>query len=459
MTNTIVAGAALSLTGRFAVQGEQARRGLELWAEHVNRQGGLRVRPSRPPRPVELRIYDDGSKIAGATAATEHLIADDGVELLFSPYGSVLALAAAEVAERHGRVLWNHGGSSDALEQRGFRHLVTLLSSASRYFVPVLDLAVQQAGTSEHPIRTVALLHGASGTFPRAVIGSARDHAVRLGLEIVLDEPYPPPPLPNPGDAEATGPPDPCSPLPRTGTSARRAALPRSPLDSGAPRPRGPVPVAKPMFAPRSGGAGGEGLSPLASRLARLRPDLILGVGTTEADLAFAQALRAHSVEARLIGLVAAPIERFREVLGADADGLCGPSQWEPTLGGTPDLGPTSAQFGTAFRDRFGLEPDYPAAQAYAAGLIAARCADLAGSLENDALRRAAGTLDLTTFYGRFRLDRQTGRQVGHTMVVAQWQAGRKQIVWPAAVRTAPYQAPVPTALPTTRPSTEAPSS
>ena len=101
-----------------------------------------------------------------------------------------------------------------------------------------------------------------------------------------------------------------------------------------------------------------------------------------------------------------------------------------------------------------GLEAEYAGAFC-----LAYRSVELVGSLENDTLRRAAGTLDLTTFYGRFRLDRQTGRQVGHTMVVAQWQAGRKQIVWPAAVRTAPYQAPVPTALPTTRPSTEAPSS
>jgi branched-chain amino acid transport system substrate-binding protein len=425
MTSTIVAGAALSLTGRFAVQGEQARRGLDLWTEHVNQQGGLRVHPFEPPQAVELQVYDDTSKIAGAQSASERLIAEDRVHLLFSPYSSVLALAAAEVAERHRRVLWNHGGSSDALEQRGFRYPVTLLSSASRYFVPVLDLAVNQAGTPEHPIRTVALVHGASGTFPKAVIDGARTHAARLGLSIVLDDPYPSPPLPAPRDAETTGDVASCLPLPRTreGTGER--------------------------------GTPGE-LVPLVSRLARLGPDLILGVGTTEADLAFAQQLRAGGVNARMIALVAAPIERFREVLGADADGFCGPSQWEPSLGGTPDVGPTSTRFSEAFRQRFGLEPDYPAAQAYAAGLIAARCTELAGSLDDDALRRAASTLSLTTFYGRFRLDRQTGRQVGHTMVVAQWQAGQKQIVWPAAVRTAPYQAVVPTALPTTRPSTEA---
>jgi hypothetical protein len=48
--------------------------------------------------------------------------------------------------------------------------------------------------------------------------------------------------------------------------SARRAALPRSPLDSGAPRPRVPLPVAKPIVAPRSG-AGGEGVTPSSEAL------------------------------------------------------------------------------------------------------------------------------------------------------------------------------------------------
>ncbi len=450
-TGTIAAGAALSLTGRFAVQGEQARRGLSLWAEHVNRRGGLVVGPGAPPVPVELRVYDDGSKIAGAAAATERLIVQDRVDLLFSPYGSVLTLAVAEVAERHGRVLWNHGGSSDALEQRGYQSVVTLLSPASRYFVSVLDMAMQHSGAAERPIRSVAMLHGATGTFPQAVIAGARAHAARMGLDLVLDAPYPGaaltprPPLPTVGEGEKAGNSRGDSPLPRTGTSGR-----------------GPANIvlrttSQPMITPRSGGAGGEGLSALVSRLERLQPDLILGVGTTEADLAFARELRQQRVQSALVALVAAPIQRFREVLGPDADGFCGPSQWEPMLQGQPDLGPTSGQFSADFRARFGLEPDYPAAQAYAAGLIAARCAEMAASLDDAALRQAASTLDLTTFYGRFRLDPRTGQQVGHTMVVAQWQAGQKQVVWPADRATAPLQLPVPTAAPTARLSAEPP--
>ena len=187
----VTAGAALSLSGRFSVQGEQARRGLELWAEHLKDAGGLVVDSARPPRPITLHVYDDGSTRAGATAATERLVLEDRVQLLFSPYSSVLALAAAQVSERHGRVLWNHGGSSDAIDRAGFQRVVSFLAPASGYFTPVLDLAAHIATQSGRPAPSVALLYGATGTFPSAVAEGARTHAARLGLQIILDQPYP----------------------------------------------------------------------------------------------------------------------------------------------------------------------------------------------------------------------------------------------------------------------------
>jgi branched-chain amino acid transport system substrate-binding protein len=187
----------------------------------------------------------------------------------------------------------------------------------------------------------------------------------------------------------------------------------------------------------------------LVAHLTHLRPDLILGVGTTEADLAFAPVARHQGLSPSSIALVAAPIEHFAAVLGPDADGFLGPSQWEPTLPGQPDLGPTSADFAARFRARFGMTADYPAAQAYAAGLVAAECVRRAGSLDDPALHETAGQLDLATFYGRFRLDPTTGQQAGHELVVVQWQAGQKRIVWPPAAATAELQRPVPTAAPT----------
>lgn len=389
MRRSLKVGAPLSLSGRFAIQGQQARRGLALWAEDVNRAGRLTISSGDDLTPIDLVVIDDGSTRAGATSATERLILQDRVDLLFSPYSSVLTIAAAEVAEQHGRVLWNHGGSSDALEERGYRHIVTLLSPASRYFEPVLEMAAAQPGIGSHACRRVVLLHGKRGTFPAAVADGAERCAAGLGFEVVLRAPYP-----DPAD----------------------------------------LPV-------------------LLLRIASLQPDIVLGVGTTEADLAFAREARREGLSAPVMALIAAPIEHFGETLGDEANGFCGPSQWEPTLRDSPGIGPTSAAFAASFRARFGVEADYPAAQAYAAGLIAAECVRRAGSLSDDALLEAARTLDLTTFYGRFRLDPATGQQVGHQIVVVQWQAGGKQIVWPPAAATSAYQLRAPTAAPTPAPS------
>ena len=63
------------------------------------------------------------------------------------------------------------------------------------------------------------------------------------------------------------------------------------------------------------------------------------------------------------------------------------------------------------------------------------RCIQECGSLDDLALRDAAAPLDFTTYYGRFRIDASTGRQVGKSSLLVQWQQGRKVIVWPPEYR------------------------
>jgi len=46
---------------------------------------------------------------------------------------SGLALPVAEVAHEQGKVLWNHGGSSDEILNRGWPHLVSTPTPASDY--------------------------------------------------------------------------------------------------------------------------------------------------------------------------------------------------------------------------------------------------------------------------------------------------------------------------------------
>ena len=92
------AGIPVSLSGQFQVQGRQALAGLQAWARDVNASGGVWVQGLGERLAVTVRHYDDGSRSDPARRATQRLISEDQVDLLFGPYSSVLTRATAEVA-------------------------------------------------------------------------------------------------------------------------------------------------------------------------------------------------------------------------------------------------------------------------------------------------------------------------------------------------------------------------
>ncbi len=173
-----------------------------------------------------------------------------------------------------------------------------------------------------------------------------------------------------------------------------------------------------------------DDLPKLMSELQRRSLDLILSAGAFEDECALARGLVAAGVRARAFALTAVAMHEFGQLLGAEAEGFLGPSQWEPGAAYAVDFGPGSAEVARRIHAQ-GAAADYPAAQAYAACLIAQRCLEEAGSADDEALWRAACSLDCTTFFGRFKIDPKTGLQVGHEMVWVQWQRRRKVTVWP----------------------------
>ncbi len=109
----------VSLSGQF-----RALAGLQAWAADANRAGGLPLSRAGPRRTVQVLYYDDAGRRDQVRRVTRRLITEDKVDLLMGPYSSVLARAAAEVAEEHGMLLWNQGGASDDIYEQGLRWLV-----------------------------------------------------------------------------------------------------------------------------------------------------------------------------------------------------------------------------------------------------------------------------------------------------------------------------------------------
>ncbi len=157
--------------------------------------------------------------------------------------------------------------------------------------------------------------------------------------------------------------------------------------------------------------------------------DILLVVGNFADELTLAPTLLARSW--RAAAFVGAGVEEVLAPLGYLREGLLGPAQWIATAPFEPDEGPDSDWFVAKYRDVTGVEPSYPAAQAFAAGLLCGRCLRDSGRSDDTSQLAAAHQLVCTTLYGGFRLDPQSGLQVGHQVLIVQWQNGIRRVVWP----------------------------
>src|SRR5216683_2150231 len=362
--DSIHVGMTAALTGRYSLPGRQALLGAQAWVEDTNRAGGIWLHSNRTQLPLRLTFYDDASEPEQCAALTEHLITEDQVDILLGPYSSGLALRAAEVAQRSQRVLWNHGGASEAIYTRGFAWVVGILSPPSTYFHSVIDFVRHTRPSASH----VALIHSTAGAFPKDVAAGAAQYGQQQVFETIHTYPYP---------------------------------------------------------------AGTTDFTPILKQLESAAPAVVLSVGRIEDDLRFATQYLQHKIPADVVGLIVTSLTLFRDTLGSAAAHFVGPSQWEPAMVTEPEYGPSSEEVLTRLLARYLESVDYPMAQAYAGGLVAQHCIEIAGTLDQHVLRQVASTLDFTTFYGRYRIDSRTGRQLGHRMPVVQWQSDRKVVVWP----------------------------
>ena len=155
--------------------------------------------------------------------------------------------------------------------------------------------------------------------------------------------------------------------------------------------------------------------------------DLLVGIGSFEDDIKIVRHLSAK----RPMITVAAGSTAFGQRLGAMAEGVIGPSQWEAGLRCSHLDGPSPEWFSAHFKKEFGMPPDYTAAQAFATGVVIQEAIRRAGGLEDERLRNAVADLDIHTLYGVFRIEPKSGRQIGHQTLLVIWQGGEKVVIWP----------------------------
>jgi branched-chain amino acid transport system substrate-binding protein len=184
--------------------------------------------------------------------------------------------------------------------------------------------------------------------------------------------------------------------------------------------------------------------SPVINKMISAKADALLGGGHYADGATLARQLHEQKAGVKWVTLLVAPDSPKFAELGDSAVGISVPSQWEPQAAFKPDFGPTVPAFTKAFTDKYKIAPAYHAAGGYAAGMVLQHAIEKAGSIDPAKVAAELNAMDVTTFFGRTKFStdpKQHGLQIGHDMVLAQWQKkdGKlvKEVIWPKAAKTA----------------------
>jgi branched-chain amino acid transport system substrate-binding protein len=182
--DTVKIGAAVSLTGNFAREGNLLKNGYAYWEKLVNEAGGIDVAGKKTR--VEVIYYDDESKPQSSARLTEKLITEDNVSFILGPYSSGIATATAAISEKYKVLTMTPMATADSLYQRGYKFIFCPAPLASTTLDPMLEM-IKKLPT---PPTTVAIA-GPDDLFPNVFAGAAQKKAEALGLKIVYNNKYP----------------------------------------------------------------------------------------------------------------------------------------------------------------------------------------------------------------------------------------------------------------------------
>jgi branched-chain amino acid transport system substrate-binding protein len=326
--NEVLIGGAISQTGQYAEPAGRQVNSIKLWVDEVNARGGLLGHK------ISLQLLDDKSDIQTAIKLYEKLITEDKVDVVLAPYSSGITEAVANVTERYKMPFVAYGAASSPIWEKGRRYIFNIVAVAEDYQKGAVHLA-KQIG-----VKTVAII-GQDSLFPRQAGKGAKEWARKLGIDVVLEENYPPK---------------------QTDFTALLQKIKA---------------------------AGAEAIisnSYFADSAAQLRQ------------------MREQNLNFKLYSSTVGPgLPNFPEQLGGTAEYVLGFSQWEPlpAIFGHPGM----KEYIERYEKRFGEKPNYHAGGAYGSLQVTEAALKQAGSFDHEKLREALATIDAQTIFGRYKVD------------------------------------------------------
>ena len=177
-------GFGMALTGGLAANGKAALMAMQIWAEDVNKKGGLLGRK------VELVNYDDQTKGATVPGIYTKLLDVDKVDFVVSGYGTNLIAPAMPIVMERKLVFPGLFGLANN-EKHNYRGYFQIMPAGPRPAVDWTNGFFEIASKQSPKPQTVALV-GADAEYPHNALAGARENVKKYGFKTVYDKTYPP---------------------------------------------------------------------------------------------------------------------------------------------------------------------------------------------------------------------------------------------------------------------------
>ncbi|WP_216621251.1 amino acid ABC transporter substrate-binding protein [Cupriavidus necator] len=380
--DTIVLGAAVSLTGKYSTNGKNTQDGYNLAVNRINEMGGVKV--GGKAYQLKILFYDDESTSARGAQLAERLISQDGVKFVLGPYSSGLTKAMAPVTEKYRIPMVEGNGADRNLFTQGYRYMFAVLNTSDYYLRAAINLAAeqaQQAGKSPKTLKVAIAIE--NDNFSQDVRDGVAEDAKRLGMQVVIDDKLPP----ELNDMSVT-----------------------------------------------------------LAKVKALKPDILVVSGHEKGAALAVRQVAEMRIDVPMLALTHCDSAQIIEKFGKSAEfAVCG-SQWDRTLSYKDRWFGTADQYAQRFEKAFRYDPPYQAAESSAAVLAFADAFERAGSLDTEKVRQALAATDLMTFYGPLKFDqsgKNTAKsmvlyqvQDGKFKVVAPGKWASSKVIYPAPAWT-----------------------
>lgn len=340
-TNTIVLGAADSLTGKYSTNGKNTQDGYNLAVKVINEKGGVKV--GNKHYQLKIIYYDDESTSARGAQLVERLIKQDHVDFVLGPYSSALTKAIAPITEKYKMPMVEGNGADRGLFKQGYKYMFAVLNTSDYYLRSAVSILADEAKKAGRDPKTLKIAIAIENdNFSQDVRDGIEEDAKKYGMKVVIDDKLP---------------------------------------------------------------ADLNDMSATLTKVKALKPDALFISGHEKGAVLGIRQVAAEKVYVPMLALTHCDSAQITEKFGKDANyAFCG-SQWDASLTYTDRWFGNPQKYAELFKKEFNYDPPYQAAESSASVEVFADAIERAGTLDRQKVRDALAKTNMMTFFGPVKFD------------------------------------------------------